>query len=582
MEELLHRMVFLETNMAQIDDIDTTRAQAPHRARFSKSPERSSSDVRERFARRQQRKLEEKRLQNAKHTLHLPTELTRSSAFMSPIIQATLKRSRETSNHASALVSPTSVTHSIPRESHVVVVENNSNSKDENLETDADDQNAVSRRPMLCAVNSHNANAPPRLRRLQGRESLLDSAIFISSCGTKRCGEDEPIRRNVQASQHFPEEKSLISEELTLPKTTQLACRTDANTKKFAYQTFVDARLWLGRTVTDCTVFSKDVYRLNSSEAHRQRDDDLNFFLHESGNYEDEALKVTQPPEQLRSRSHARALGVESSDVFNKHTPSRADNNFQITADSSDFAQLLMRANANDIPFLPRATKSKASLDTFRTQFKDKPSWPMDDERKISSRAVTEGHQARGDPTRGPEIRLNPKSTTGRLRLPSKPKLQDDFDLHLDAQRWQLDDRSDYKNPIHWNILYGLPDSYLETNKSGRDLQTYTEQTLSTSEESNIIENEMRSFSSYWDFDTEATRNENKGTHRNAASVPMELASLHGEIEKLRTQIAEARSAHFVPETDNVQAILDRDRYHTEVHELETWVSKVDQEEREI
>lgn len=573
--------------MSQFDDTDITIASTgtatPHYIGSSKSPGRSYSDVRERFARRQQRKLEEERLHNATQTLHLPNELTRSSAFMSPIIQATLKRGRESSHQASALISPTSVTHAIPREPHVVVVGSNS-IKDENQEADKvviDDQKIVSRYPMLCSANVRNRDAPSRLQGLQGRGSLLDSAIFITSCGRHRREEDALIRNSEQTSQYLSTAKSNISEDRALRKTSQFLCRTDANTKKFAYQTFVEAGLLLGRTVTDCTVLSKDVYRLNSTATHRQRDDDLNFFLHESGDFEVDALNDTLRPSEplIRSRTHAKPIGIDYSEVF-QHTSSRTGKDFRATTDSSNFSQLLHRAYTNDQPFLPRETKSKRGLDTFRSQYNDIPSGHMDPDKKASSRAVTESHQGEEVFIPGLEIKLKPRTTTGALRLPSKPKLHDDFDLHLDARRWRLDDHSDYKNHLPENILYVLPQVEVETDRPTNDLQACSEEAPTIPDESKVvIDDDEIIRSTEWDFAAEGYR---RGNNNHAAKVPMELASLRGEIAKLRAQIAEARIARFVAETDKGEAMLDRDRTFTEVRELKTWVSKVEQQEREI
>ena len=456
----------------------------------------------------------------------------------------------------------------MPRESHFVVV-GSSSTKDENQDADLDDQKGVSHYPLVCAGNVPKPDAPPLLR---GRGSLLDTAIFMTSCGKMGGEEDQLIRSNAHACQYLPTNQCHNStEDLAIQKTTQLACRTDANTKKFAYQTFVDAGLLLGRTVTDCTALSKDVYRLNSSKAHRQRDDDLDFFLHESGNYEEEALNVTlRSSEQLvRSPPHARPIGVDYSAAI-QHKPPRTCNDFHSAADSSQFAQLLHRAYADKIPLLPRETKS-ATVDTFRPQYSDKPSWDVDGERKTSSRAAIAEHQhVEGASIRGHGIRLSPKKTIAGLRLPHKVNV----DILHDAQRCQLNDRRDYKNPIHENILYGLPDIV------GRDLQTYTEQTLTIYGESNRIDDEIKS--SDRNFAEGADRDDNRGKDHNATNVPLELASLRGEIGKLRTQIAEARVARFITDTDKVEAILGRDRYHTEVRELKTRASKVEQQEREI
>jgi hypothetical protein len=545
------------SEMADTGEADAT-AQTPPNVVLSKSPGRSYSDVRERFARRQQRKLEEERLRHARETLHVPTELTRSSAFMSPIIQATLKRGRETSHPASKLISPTSVTHSIPRESHFLTVEEKNDQ-----DADTDDQNVVSRYTMLCAANLHQvAKVTPRLRHLQDRGSLLDSAILFSSCGTKRGEEDDLVRRSAQTNQL----KDQIAEELVLQRPSLRACRADANTKKFAYQTIVNAGLMLGRTVTDCTILSKDVYRLNSTVAHRQRDDDMNFFLHESGNFEEEALDVTLRPDEqvIQSRSLAGPLWNESS-VPSQLTPSRTKN-IHFTADASDFAQLHIR-NAGDIPFLPDESAIESDIDDFRTPLKETPSWHTDDERETFSRSFAERHDVKTDTTRGFGIKLNPSATIEGLRLPSKPKLHDDFDLPFDVRQAGMDDRRGYTNLIPDNILYESPH---------RDLQR-----LTTSEKLDLPDGESRLLDRKSTADPNR-RIEDRGKDTNAANTPLEIASLRGEIMRLRTKIAEARVARFVTETNKVQAMLDRDCYQSEISELKIRASTVKREEEEL
>ncbi|GAX19356.1 hypothetical protein FisN_4Lh065 [Fistulifera solaris] len=533
-------------------------AQTPQNVRLSKSPGRSYSDVRERFARRQQRKLEEERLRHARETLHVPTELTRSSAFMSPIIQATLKRGRETSHPASKLISPTSVTHSIPRESHGLAVEEKS--IDDNQDADTDDQNVISRYPLLCAASlRHMESVTPRLRHLQGRGSLLDSAIFFSSCNKKKIEED---RRSAQANQL----KDKNAEQLVHQKPALLACRADANTKKFAYQTIVNAGLILGRTVTDCSVLSKDVYRLNSTVAHRQRDDDMDFFLHESGCFEEEALDVTLRPDEqvVQSRSFAGPIWDESS-IPSQDSPSRANRNIHFTADASDFAQLHIRSTS-DIPFLPDESTIKPDFNDFDTPLKETPSWHNDDERETFSRPLATRHHLDAETTRGFGIKLNPRTTIAGLRLPSKPKLQDNIDLPFGVRQHEMDDPRGYTDLIPETIFYESPH---------RDSQR-----LTTFNALELPDDESR-FAGRGDILEANKRGEELGKDSNAATAPLEIASLRGEIVRLRTRIAEARTARFVSETDKVQAMLDRDCYQSEISELKTRALTVKREEEE-
>ncbi len=538
--------------MTDIGEADAT-AQTPLNARLSKSPGRPSyADVRERFARRQQRKLEEERLRQARETLHVPTELTRTSAFMSPIIQATLKRGRETSHPAPKLISPTSVTHSIPRESHVLAVEENN--KEDSQDADTNDQNVISRYPLLCAANLRQLESvtTPRLRHLQGRGSLLDSALLFSSCGAKRNEEDGLVRRSAQANQL----KDQNAAELVHQRPALLACRADANTKKFAYQTIVNAGLMLGRTVTDCTVLSKDVYRLNSTVAHRQRDDDMDFFLHESGNFEEEAMDVTLRPDEqvMQSGSFARSPWDESS-VPSQRTPSRASKNIHFTADASDFAQLHIRSTS-DIPFLPDESTIEPNIDDFHTPLKEMPSWQNDDERETFSRPIATSHHLDAETNRGFGIKLNPRTAIAGLRLPSKPKLQDNVDLPCDLWQSGMDNQRGYTNLTLETSFYESPQ---------RDLP----------------DDEFRSFDRNDILETNK-RIEDKGKDSYAATSPLEIASLRGEIVRLRIQIAEARTARFVTETEKVQAMLDRDHYQSAINELKTRASTVKREEDEL
>lgn len=560
--------------MVQINEADSA-AHTPHRLRFStsKSSGSSYSDVRERFARRQQRKHEE-RMNNAIQSSRLQNEtvtLRRSSAFISPIIQANLKRSRETSNQSS-VISPTSVTHSIPREPQVPIPVGAD--KVENKTPDIDDEEVTALRPILCATSVvRNENAPPLMRRMQEHGSLLDRVMSMSSCTKESDNASTLENRKVLAIQHPTKEKHQISDALVVGETTKLACKAGASTRKFAYQAFVDAGLLVGRTVTDCAVFSKDVYRLNSSTAHRQRGDDSDFFLHETGSHagmnEEEVLSATLPYDSLKqSRSPDQVFGIDYSDAF-RHAPPQKYN-FEIALDASDFAQLLIHAHGKDSLFLGESAKSKTYGDSFRSEFKGETSERISDECEVARRSLTEAFQVQREFPTGVGKEPDATDAIKELRLPSALHLKHDVvpQPGMSTLPGQSDGKLDYKNASREDLSDNLPDMERETRRPTRNYPTRTEQTP--------IYGEMRPKPGK---DTQI--NDNRCKQNTTAKVPMELSSLRSEVVNLQAQIAEARAARFAIETEKVQAMLDRERYHREVDELKSQVSKIEQQERE-